>query len=161
MQRLRPLCGGVGQNPFRPSLRAWMAGVRKCLVHLNQGVGHELIVVGRVPGKDPRGRALLHRLKRPVPGGHIHEGRWTLRPGRPGGQRHDRERYRTPPHRPRLLSCIVLLPGCRRSEAAEWQRSEEHTSELQSPCNLVCRLLLEKKKKNKDTVRKPWQTVIK
>src|SRR5256885_8657770 len=26
------------------------------------------------------------------------------------------------------------------------QRSEEHTSELQSPCNLVCRLLLEKKK---------------
>src|SRR5256885_3181745 len=30
--------------------------------------------------------------------------------------------------------------------ATEW-RSEEHTSELQSPCNLVCRLLLEKKKK--------------
>src|SRR2546426_6476349 len=28
-------------------------------------------------------------------------------------------------------------------------RSEEHTSELQSPCNLVCRLLLEKKKKKK------------
>src|SRR5256885_7405913 len=30
-------------------------------------------------------------------------------------------------------------------------RSEEHTSELQSPCNLVCRLLLEKKKKKKYT----------
>src|SRR5256885_4107364 len=29
----------------------------------------------------------------------------------------------------------------------EVARSEEHTSELQSPCNLVCRLLLEKKKK--------------
>src|SRR2546426_6039767 len=29
-------------------------------------------------------------------------------------------------------------------------RSEEHTSELQSPCNLVCRLLLEKKKKKKN-----------
>src|SRR5256885_12754346 len=29
-------------------------------------------------------------------------------------------------------------------------RSEEHTSELQSPCNLVCRLLLEKKKNNKN-----------
>src|SRR2546426_2067736 len=28
-------------------------------------------------------------------------------------------------------------------------RSEEHTSELQSPCNLVCRLLLEKKKKTR------------
>src|SRR5205807_5983259 len=34
--------------------------------------------------------------------------------------------------------------GCLRKE---WcRRSEEHTSELQSPCNLVCRLLLEKKK---------------
>src|SRR5256885_2925391 len=31
---------------------------------------------------------------------------------------------------------------------ANGNRSEEHTSELQSPCNLVCRLLLEKKKKN-------------
>src|SRR3989454_1809541 len=31
--------------------------------------------------------------------------------------------------------------------AAFKSRSEEHTSELQSPCNLVCRLLLEKKKK--------------
>src|SRR5256885_4973759 len=30
--------------------------------------------------------------------------------------------------------------------AAPGTRSEEHTSELQSPCNLVCRLLLEKKK---------------
>src|SRR3989454_7931126 len=32
-------------------------------------------------------------------------------------------------------------------------RSEEHTSELQSPCNLVCRLLLEKKKKNKKSIK--------
>src|SRR2546426_2999855 len=32
-------------------------------------------------------------------------------------------------------------------QAAPHERSEEHTSELQSPCNLVCRLLLEKKKK--------------
>src|SRR2546426_7816269 len=36
-------------------------------------------------------------------------------------------------------------PGAERSAAPSW-RSEEHTSELQSPCNLVCRLLLEKKK---------------
>src|SRR2546426_2849106 len=35
---------------------------------------------------------------------------------------------------------------CSRSAAG---RSEEHTSELQSPCNLVCRLLLEKKKKRR------------
>src|SRR5256885_12964815 len=32
-------------------------------------------------------------------------------------------------------------------DASQSWRSEEHTSELQSPCNLVCRLLLEKKKK--------------
>src|SRR2546426_3309411 len=32
-------------------------------------------------------------------------------------------------------------------------RSEEHTSELQSPCNLVCRLLLEKKKKTHNVNR--------
>src|SRR5256885_12232492 len=31
-------------------------------------------------------------------------------------------------------------------EAVQASRSEEHTSELQSPCNLVCRLLLEKKR---------------
>src|SRR2546426_4163768 len=34
-------------------------------------------------------------------------------------------------------------------------RSEEHTSELQSPCNLVCRLLLEKKKKQPSTTPAP------
>src|SRR6266567_8687917 len=36
-----------------------------------------------------------------------------------------------------------------RSTCWRWSRSEEHTSELQSQSNLVCRLLLEKKKKNK------------
>src|SRR5262249_61134486 len=43
------------------------------------------------------------------------------------------------------------LPGeSAREERHEWhRRSEEHTSELQSLTNLVCRLLLEKKKKNK------------
>src|ERR1022692_5301240 len=35
----------------------------------------------------------------------------------------------------------------RRIHHRKSRRSEEHTSELQSPCNLVCRLLLEKKKK--------------
>src|SRR5256885_3740454 len=34
-------------------------------------------------------------------------------------------------------------------------RSEEHTSELQSPCNLVCRLLLEKKKLTDSTLTQP------
>src|SRR5256885_6278765 len=54
----------------------------------------------------------------------------------------------------RSPSCAPSSNGSRRSamraggpqRAARPPRSEEHTSELQSPCNLVCRLLLEKKK---------------
>src|ERR1039457_7415815 len=38
-------------------------------------------------------------------------------------------------------------PPKQKHQPATQNRSEEHTSELQSPCNLVCRLLLEKKKK--------------
>src|SRR5690348_18090748 len=51
----------------------------------------------------------------------------------------------------------IRLPVGRRPrwDAPEWHggrpRSEEHTSELQSPVHLVCRLLLEKKKKTKKT----------
>src|SRR2546426_2501093 len=37
-------------------------------------------------------------------------------------------------------------------------RSEEHTSELQSPCNLVCRLLLEKKKLTRNDAEHRWST---
>src|SRR5256885_3289433 len=37
-------------------------------------------------------------------------------------------------------------PGGEQELEGRSERSEEHTSELQSPCNLVCRLLLEKKK---------------
>src|SRR5256885_7277770 len=44
------------------------------------------------------------------------------------------------PRRPRARA------SRRASDALRRPRSEEHTSELQSPCNLVCRLLLEKKK---------------
>src|SRR2546426_5705348 len=39
------------------------------------------------------------------------------------------------------------LDGAIKLAEKQKKRSEEHTSELQSPCNLVCRLLLEKKKK--------------
>src|SRR5256885_9484714 len=46
-------------------------------------------------------------------------------------------------------------PSPRRARAARPRRSEEHTSELQSPCNLVCRLLLEKKKKHSDPSNMP------
>src|SRR2546430_9073226 len=50
---------------------------------------------------------------------------------------------------PPLDAQLVL----RRADAAHQRRSEEHTSELQSQSNLVCRLLLEKKKKNPNTPR--------
>src|ERR1039457_7492640 len=41
-----------------------------------------------------------------------------------------------------VIAAIVTLKDIRNRRAVE-DRSEEHTSELQSPCNLVCRLLLE------------------
>src|SRR2546426_4727772 len=44
------------------------------------------------------------------------------------------------------LGTIPWPPRLDGSSFTLLQRSEEHTSELQSPCNLVCRLLLEKKK---------------
>src|SRR5258708_19072361 len=48
---------------------------------------------------------------------------------------------------------LATLPSARGSawSVAGAGRSEEHTSELQSPDHLVCRLLLEKKKKNQST----------
>src|SRR5256885_12355770 len=50
---------------------------------------------------------------------------------------------------PRYVVSRCPPPGAFASGVCIWadNRSEEHTSELQSPCNLVCRLLLEKKKK--------------
>src|SRR2546426_7985902 len=50
---------------------------------------------------------------------------------------------------PRLVSPeIRSARAVALSRGSPSNRSEEHTSELQSPCNLVCRLLLEKKKKH-------------
>src|SRR5256885_4735425 len=45
-----------------------------------------------------------------------------------------------------VMAAVPLCPSLVAVIVAEPARSEEHTSELQSPCNLVCRLLLEKKK---------------
>src|SRR5256885_6858085 len=58
----------------------------------------------------------------------------------------------------RSVTCVnrcYVLPlhyDCKHQSRAMAQRSEEHTSELQSPCNLVCRLLLEKKKTKIDKI---------
>src|SRR5256885_17202823 len=52
-------------------------------------------------------------------------------------------------HRKQIASFVVQSCGFEKMLETEFDhsktRSEEHTSELQSPCNLVCRLLLEKK----------------
>src|SRR5690349_25119759 len=64
--------------------------------------------------------------------------------------------------RPVEHACILALDGFsegRRAQhgmgcALRWRRSEEHTSELQSRRDLVCRLLLEKKKKKRKIEKK-------
>src|SRR2546426_7251444 len=48
--------------------------------------------------------------------------------------------------RPLFFRVIKVALGAEVMPRYAFARSEEHTSELQSPCNLVCRLLLEKKK---------------
>src|SRR5256885_8972839 len=57
------------------------------------------------------------------------------------------------PNEVRVLMYVGRHPGRTQRDLVDHShmdkaRSEEHTSELQSPCNLVCRLLLEKKKKS-------------
>src|SRR5256885_6568428 len=64
-------------------------------------------------------------------------GAWS---SRPAASRQQAARQRTPGNDSNILSAA---------------RSEEHTSELQSPCNLVCRLLLEKKKNHIIFIHRP------
>src|SRR5688572_32410008 len=54
----------------------------------------------------------------------------------------------------RRSSPILRRTNARRKSTRSSSRSEEHTSELQSQSNLVCRLLLEKKKKKKKKPKK-------
>src|SRR2546426_6028267 len=67
--------------------------------------------------------------------------------------------FRSQHEHPEVRWAAALTLGNMREESAFPvlinMRSEEHTSELQSPCNLVCRLLLEKKKKNKTIIYQP------
>src|SRR5258708_27850222 len=61
-----------------------------------------------------------------------------------------RSRRRRPSREPILVLPSARKPGAQSADGRTkmGSRSEEHTSELQSPDHLVCRLLLEKKKKN-------------
>src|SRR5256885_11159373 len=94
-------------------------------------------------------RAFAHVLS----GGHVHTGGLSencrfARHADPGADLHQGE-LAIP--LASTKSDSVPCAACRhvkksRLRASRLDRSEEHTSELQSPCNLVCRLLLEKKK---------------
>src|SRR5205807_7054950 len=118
--RSRPTAGAARRGRWRASSTAWRSRCRSCR--------HER------PVHAPRGPA-------PAP-----------QPRDPGRDQQHRD-----------ADEIAVLGGAALHAAPEherWrgavfgadrdQRSEEHTSELQSPCNLVCRLLLEKKKKKKN-----------
>src|SRR2546428_14131048 len=52
----------------------------------------------------------------------------------------------------RLIAGLEAVSSRRSLFRSTWERSEEHTSELQSRSDLVCRLLLEKKKKRKISI---------
>src|SRR2546427_2568713 len=80
----------------------------------------------------------------------------VLHPGHSGGQAVGLTLAAGPrPVSAHLLSagCLCLAPSSR-----GLRRSEEHTSELQSQSNLVCRLLLEKKKPSHNSIEEPTST---
>src|SRR2546430_12096668 len=62
---------------------------------------------------------------------------------------------------PRRMPSSAIERAAPLSSAHGWRRSEEHTSELQSQSNLVCRLLLEKKKNNDSDHAKPLRSIDK
>src|SRR5256885_12299263 len=85
-------------------------------------------------------KKIMHLPELPLDGGRLggFRGPFRLRVGGGNGEVSENELELRPEFLLDLLHDRVGRPT----------RSEEHTSELQSPCNLVCRLLLEKKKKN-------------
>src|SRR2546430_10695472 len=58
-----------------------------------------------------------------------------------------------------VVASIVVGEGVERRDLERRHRSEEHTSELQSQSNLVCRLLLEKKKNPRDDTTESIQVL--
>src|SRR2546426_8327022 len=121
---------------------------------------------GGHPGQGGRGGGQAREGSAPgCRGPPVHSPPSAPPPGTPGARgcrRHRIRSVRTPPTAfpPRIrtqaspprptwdrIADTVTNPSSRRKNANA-ARSEEHTSELQSPCNLVCRLLLEKKKES-------------
>src|SRR2546426_10510829 len=102
-------------------------------------------VVARARGRQ---QDRVARSRRPAGAEHhILEGRPTLeRHLAPEIPLEELARLAVRDHQPALLPEHGCQPRVRLSFVPAAERSEEHTSELQSPCNLVCRLLLEKKK---------------
>src|SRR5256885_6221923 len=116
-------------------------------------------------------RSASGRRRRPAPWLRFKGDPWALPPGTllsetegpdetlamPGGRAGDRGFVRRLLGGTRLQTSrdpgtdgLAQWPGgTRLARRSRMVRSEEHTSELQSPCNLVCRLLLEKKKRKK------------
>src|SRR5438876_12126587 len=106
-------------------------------------IDHDHVTRTSPPGADRQPARFGQCEKRDDTGRHLR----LAQRGQPGAQALsalDRDEPRARSHRPRL----------RRDWAGVGDRSEEHTSELQSPVHIVCRLLLEKKKLNEKKINK-------
>src|SRR2546426_5557736 len=93
-------------------------------------------VVRRHEDRRPRPGEVVDRVPEPASGGGIHAGGGLIeKQQRRLVDQRARQRKSLPP-------AARELPRELTEPIAQRERSEEHTSELQSPCNLVCRLLL-------------------
>src|SRR2546426_591875 len=125
-----------GRGPRAASGHRWADGLR------HERLGHTRSLSCLAPGllRPGRGRRRLRAIALPAAG------------ERTGGR--DREATRATARQRQIGKGRRMAQQAPQKDAMDvlqaWvDRSEEHTSELQSPCNLVCRLLLEKKKKKK------------
>src|SRR3989454_8678819 len=132
------------RRPPRSTLFPYTPLFRSEAVDLIARARQHAAVAARLPSQAPLG--LVHEAQLVHPTDREAVGRVTC--SLPQHQRVAREPHEAQvPHEPpvveRDLPAVALLGVARYRPPRE--RSEEHTSELQSPCNLVCRLLLEKK----------------
>src|SRR6266566_7684624 len=148
---MRAVLLGTGSPPPNPKRRGpatlLALGDERFLVDAGSGVGAQLVQAGVRPWDWPPVFITHHHSDHTIDLGHLLVTRWITGQNAPfeiwgpaGTQRQV----------DKLLDYLSWDIEVRRSQMHERRppevRSEEHTSELQSPCNLVCRLLLEKKK---------------